>query len=102
MLYSFLGMSLAADRKFKKALEFFESSERLDPKNGLNKFQKANTLVKLENYDAALKELKELHLMMPKEAHIPMLIGKVYKKLKKVDMALKYFTDALDLENKDS
>jgi len=40
--------------------------------------------------------------MMPKEAPIPMLIGKVYKKLKKVDMALKYFTDALDLENKDS
>ena len=47
-------MSLAADRKFKKALEYFECSERLDPKNGLNKFQKANTLVKLENYDAAL------------------------------------------------
>ncbi len=56
----------------------------------------------MENYDEALKELQELHLMMPKEAPIPMLMGKVYKKLKKIDMALKYFTDALDLENKDS
>lgn len=40
--------------------------------------------------------------MMPKESPIPMLMGKVYKKLKKTDLALKYFTDALDLENKDS
>ncbi len=97
-----MGMTLAADRNFKKALTYFENSEKLDPKNGLNKFQKANTLVKLENFEGALKELDDLHKMMPKEAPIPMLMGKVYKKLKKNDKALMYFNLALDLETKDT
>ena len=39
---------------------------------------------------------------MPKEAPIPMLMGKVYKKLGKVDKAHHYFTQALDLESKDT
>lgn len=47
VLYSFMGMTLAAKRDFNEALKFFEQSEGLDPKNGLNRFQKANTLVKL-------------------------------------------------------
>lgn len=42
-----MGMTLAAKRDFNEALEEFKKSEKLDPKNGLNKFQKANTLVKL-------------------------------------------------------
>jgi hypothetical protein len=33
-----MGMTLAADRNFKKALTYFEISEKLDPRNGLNKF----------------------------------------------------------------
>lgn len=42
-------------------MEYFKKSERLDPKNGLNKFQKANALLKLEKFDYALKELEELY-----------------------------------------
>jgi anaphase-promoting complex subunit 3 len=40
--------------------------KELDPKNGLNRFQKTNTLVKLEKYDAAIEELEKLQAMMPK------------------------------------
>lgn len=47
VLYSFMGMTLAANREFGQALKYFEKSENLDNKNGLNKYQKANTLVKL-------------------------------------------------------
>jgi anaphase-promoting complex subunit 3 len=47
VLYSFMGMTLAANRDFQEALKYFEKSEALDNKNGLNKYQKANTLVKL-------------------------------------------------------
>ncbi len=42
-------------------------------------------MVKLEKYDLALKELEKLQKMMPKESPIPMLMGKVYKKLGNVD-----------------
>ena len=39
---------------------------------------------------------------MPKEAPIPLLIGKIYKKMNKTDKAHYYFTLALDLETKDA
>jgi anaphase-promoting complex subunit 3 len=47
-------MTLAAKREFVEALKQFDNSEALDSNNGLNKYQKANTLVKLEQYDAAI------------------------------------------------
>jgi len=40
--------------------------------------------------------------MMPKEAPIPTLLGKIYKKLGKIDKAHQHFTLALDLESKDA
>jgi len=63
----------------------------------LNKFQKANTLVKLERYDEAIHELESLQNFMPKEAPIPMLLGKIYKKKGINDKAHYYFNMALDL-----
>ena len=83
-------------------MKYFEKSEALDPKNGLNKYQKANTLVKLEKYDEAVQELEALQSLMPKEPPIPMLLGKIYKKLGKTDKAHYYFSLALDLESKDA
>ena len=67
----------------------------------LNKYQKADVLVKLEQYDMALNELEKLRSLMPREAPIPMLIGKIYKKKNNIEKAHYYFTLALDLESKD-
>ena len=50
-----MGITLAASRDLNRALTYFEKSEKLDNKNGLNRFQKANTLVKLERYDEAVR-----------------------------------------------
>lgn len=38
---------------------------------------------------------------MPKEPPIPMLLGKIYKKLGNTEKAHYYFSQALDLESKD-
>ena len=97
-----MGMTLAANRDFAEALKYFEKSEALDGKNGLNKYQKANTLVKLEKYDEAVQVLESLQKDMPKEPPIPMLLGKIYKKLGKTEVAHTYFSLALDLESKDT
>jgi hypothetical protein len=40
--------------------------------------------------------------IMPKEPQIPMLLGKIYKKLNKIEKAHYYFSLALDLESKDA
>lgn len=97
-----MGMTLAAKREFPQALQQFKKSEKLDPKNGLNRFQKANTLVKLEKYDEAIQELESLQNFMPKEAPIPTLLGKIFKKKGMNDKAHYYFTMALDLQSKDT
>ena len=49
----------------------------MDPQNCLNKYQKANTLVKLSKYHEAIKELEQLHQLMPKEAPVLTLLGMV-------------------------
>jgi anaphase-promoting complex subunit 3 len=46
--------------------------------------------------------LESLQKDMPKEPPIPMLLGKIYKKLGKTEVAHTYFSLALDLESKDS
>jgi len=102
VLHSYLGMTFAAQDELIEALRCFQNSEFLDDKNVMNRFQKANVLCKLERYEQALAELEILRTLMPREAPIPQLIGKIYKQLGMIDKAHNYFTLALDLENKDS
>ena len=102
ILYSYLGMTLTSMRRFSEALKHFDNAELLDPNNVLNRFQKASVLFQLEKYDDALKELEKLKLIVPKEAPIPILMGKIYKKLNKIEKAHHFFTLALDLEPKDN
>ena len=102
VLYSYLGMTYAAQDDLDQALRYFQQSEALDDKNVLNRFQKANVLVKMERYNNALQELEKLRALMPKEAPIPQLIGRIYKQLGDIDKAHLFFTLALDLDTKDS
>jgi anaphase-promoting complex subunit 3 len=43
-----------------------------------------------------------LELLVPKEAPIQIMIGKIYKALGKKDLALRAFNKALDLDQKDT
>ncbi|CAK93802.1 unnamed protein product (macronuclear) [Paramecium tetraurelia] len=54
VLPTFLAMSYAAKGEHLEALKYFEQSEKLDPQNGLNKYQKANSLIKIDDYNSAL------------------------------------------------
>ena len=46
--------------------------------------------------------LKDLELIVPKEAPVQIMIGKIYKVLGKKDLALRAFKKALDLDQKDT
>eukprot|EP01017_Pseudomicrothorax_dubius_P032696 TRINITY_DN4303_c0_g4_i2.p1 TRINITY_DN4303_c0_g4~~TRINITY_DN4303_c0_g4_i2.p1 ORF type:complete len:628 (-),score=153.75 TRINITY_DN4303_c0_g4_i2:164-1987(-) len=102
VLYTYLGMTMACKDALEEALRNFEKAEMLDKNNVLNKFQKANVLVRMGHFDLALKELDRLRLLMPRESPIPVLMGKIYKKLGKNDKAHYFFNIALDLESKES
>lgn len=83
------------------ALSHFEVSEKIDCSNPMTKYQKANVLVGLKQYENALKMLLEMNEMMPKEAPIHILIGKIYKYQKNYPKALFHFNVALDIDPKD-
>ncbi|CAD8120126.1 unnamed protein product [Paramecium sonneborni] len=101
VLPTFLAMSYAAKGDHYEALKYFEQSERLDSMNGLNKYQKANSLIKLDQYEEALGELQSLSQFIPKEAAIYILMGRILKKLNRIQEAQNCFNMAMSLDIKD-
>ena len=65
-------------------------------------FQRATILMAMEKNDEALQELLDVQAHSPKEAQVYFWMGKVCKKLGRIDEALRYFTFALDLDPKDN
>ncbi|CAK66943.1 unnamed protein product (macronuclear) [Paramecium tetraurelia] len=88
-------MSYAAKGEHKEALKYFEQSERLDPMNGLNKYQKANSLIKFGLIRISIDQF------IPKEAAIYILMGRILKKLNKIQEAQNCFNMAMSLDMKD-
>jgi tetratricopeptide (TPR) repeat protein len=58
--------------------------------------------VALDRYEEALQVYLDLLQQVPKEAPVHIQIGKMYKRLGNIELALKYFTKALDLDPKDN
>ena len=97
-----LGMALHENKKTPQALEMLTEAIRIDPKNPLARFQKAQVHMSpgTEQYELALAELKQLVEMAPKEGLVYHLLGKVYKKLGDHSKALMNLHLALDLSPK--
>ena len=63
--------------KSDRALETLNAALSMSPKNAICKFERASILFAMENYPEALKELKELKDLVPKESPVYFLLGKV-------------------------
>ena len=101
MLHTYLGITLHHQKKFNEALKTFQCATEIDPQNPLNEYQKSQVLLSLQRDQEALDLLLQLNRSVPKEAPIHINIGQIYKKLGKLDEAMKYFQRALDLDPKD-
>ena len=98
ILYTFLGMSLNCQKVYGEAVKNFDYAIFLDDKNYLSMFQKANALFQLEHYDMALNELEKLHMILPTETSVVIMIARIYAKLGVINKANNYMSMALDLE----
>ena len=78
------------------------SAIAIDPKNPLARFQKAQVLLSMDEYEPALAELTTLVEMAPKEGSVYFVLGRVYKKLGQSSKAMVNLTRALDLSPKDA
>ena len=76
-LWTYRGMALHNCQKTSKALQCFDRAEKIDPRNPLNKYQKGTVLMSLERYQDALDVLEKLSHLVPKEAPVFIMIGKI-------------------------
>ena len=98
----YLGLVLREQGKLQEARAHMEAAISIDPKNLLAKFHHASILRELKDYERSLAELNELQQVLPTEAPIYMLLGKIHHRLKQYDIALGHFHTALDLSPRDS
>jgi anaphase-promoting complex subunit 3 len=100
-LFSMLANAYFQNKEVNKALKALDDAEKIDPENLLVKYQKANILYLLKNYDDSLKILNYLKDKIPKEAAIFILIGHNFKAKDDQKSALFHYNKAIDLDNKD-
>ncbi|XP_060218050.1 cell division cycle protein 27 homolog B [Lycium barbarum] len=98
VIMSYLGTALHALKKNEEALEVMELAIVADKKNPLPMYQKANILVSMESFDAALHVLEELKEHAPRESSVYALMGRIYKRHNMYDKAMFHFGVALDLK----
>lgn len=93
-------MGLIAERgdNIKGALLHYDRACNLAPHSVLARFRKARVLMKKQDFNLALVELKILKDMAPDEANVHYLLGKLYKMLHDRANAIKHFTTALNLD----
>jgi anaphase-promoting complex subunit 3 len=102
LLYTYIGITYLNINKSKEALLYFKKSEHLNPNSLMNSFYKASAWYNEQKWEEAIEELEQLKMKVSNEAKIYILLGKIYKKLGRNDLAHMNFIHALDLDPKDS
>ncbi|VFQ68914.1 unnamed protein product [Cuscuta campestris] len=98
VIMSYLGTALHAMKRHVEALDVMEKAIVADKKNPLPMYEKANILVSMEKFDAALEVLEELKEHAPRESSVYALMGRIYKRHNIHDKAMLYFGLALDMK----
>ena len=95
-----IGVVLEKMKNPKAALIQYTRSCELAPKSALSRFKRARVLIALQESQLALQELKVLKDIVPDEANVHFLLGRVYKGLRQKGNAIRHFTTALNLDPK--
>jgi anaphase-promoting complex subunit 3 len=97
-----LGMAQWSNRQMYLALDTLGLAIQVDPRNPQARFQRANIYTAMGRLEDAVKELEQVRDAAPREATVYFTMGKVLKRLKRPQEAMKCFLTAMDLDPKDS
>ena len=95
-----IGWVLEKMKKLTVALGFYSKASELAQRSSLARYKKARALISMGENTRALEELLILKDIVPEEANVHFLLGKVYKTLNDKGKAVKHFTSALNLDPK--
>ena len=102
VLRCYLGMVRQARGAHEAALEMLDGAIAISPNNPQARFQRANALIQLDRLAEAVEELRIVCDAAPREPSVHTLLGKVLKRLGHAEEARRHFTNALDLDPKDT
>jgi anaphase-promoting complex subunit 3 len=95
-----IGLVLEKQKHPEDALLMYTRACSLAPQSALSRFKKARCLMSLGRPKEALAELKILRDVVPDEANVWFLMGRLYKILREKGNAVRAFTMALNLDPK--
>ncbi|KAL2392849.1 Protein bimA [Exophiala dermatitidis] len=95
-----IGLVLERLKQPEKALQMYTRACTLAPSSALSRFKKARCLMALSRPREALAELLVLRDVVPDEANVWFLMGRLYKTLREKGNAVRAFTMALNLDPK--
>lgn len=95
-----IGLVLEKQKQPEDALMMYTRACSLAPSSALSRFKKARCLMSLGRPREALTELQILRDVVPDEANVWFLMGRLYKTLKEKGNAVRAFTMALNLDPK--
>ncbi|ETI19355.1 hypothetical protein G647_09187 [Cladophialophora carrionii CBS 160.54] len=95
-----IGLVLEKQKHPEDALLMYSRACSLAPQSALSRFKKARCLMSLGRPKEALAELKILRDVVPDEANVWFLMGRLYKILGEKGNAVRAFTMALNLDPK--
>eukprot|EP00898_Chlorokybus_atmophyticus_P000631 jgi/Chlat1/1569/Chrsp123S01830 len=98
VLHCYLGMALHALQRNEEALAMLEKAIGADGRNPLARYERAGVLASEERYADALEDLQALKDTVPREPNVHFLMGKIYKRMGDVEMAMVHYSIALDLK----
>ncbi len=104
VLHCYLGMVLRAQdtpEKVNEALKVLTTACDTYPRNSQLHFQRAHTLIAVEQWEEARSELELVRELAPREPPVYILLGNICQRLGKPTQALGYFNTALSLDPKE-
>lgn len=92
------GLALNKMGRLEEAARQLRAAIALDAHNPLARFELAGVLMAQERLEEALRELQQLAGIVPREAAVHTMMGRLHKRLRNPDAALTSFNIALDLK----
>lgn len=81
IIAAYVGLALHSISRFDDALTQFHRASSLDPHNPLPQYHAASTLLCMGRHADALDVLTKLSEVVPREANVHMMMGKIMKKM---------------------
>ena len=93
-----LAVSMMDNGNYTEALAHLDKLTASDQNNFVYRYNRAVTLFNLKKYAESIADYKYLHELLPEQTEYVFQIGNAYEQLDSVDLALSFYTKAIEMD----